>query len=58
MIGPKLNDGSLLIDDDRLTTKATAKYLRGSASKVRVVLDLIRGLDVAPRRRGAAVHQS
>ncbi len=45
MTGPKLNDGALLVGD-RPTTKATAKYLRGSASKARVVLDLIRGLDV------------
>jgi large subunit ribosomal protein L22 len=45
MTGPKLNDGALLIGD-RPTTKATARYLRGSASKARVVLDLIRGLDV------------
>ncbi len=29
-----------------MLTKATAKYLRGSASKAREVLDLIRGLDV------------
>ena len=46
MTGPKLNDGALLVADDRVTTKATAKYVRGSASKVREVLDLIRGLDV------------
>ena len=46
MVGPKLNDGALLIADGRPMTKATAKYVRGSASKVRVVLDLIRGLDV------------
>ena len=46
MTGPKLNDGALLIADDRVTTKATAKYVKGSASKVREVLDLIRGLDV------------
>ena len=46
MVGPKLNDGALLIADGRPTTKATAKYVRGSASKVRAVLDLIRGLDV------------
>ena len=45
MTGLKLNDGALLVDD-RPVTKATAKYLRGSASKARVVLDLIRGLDV------------
>jgi large subunit ribosomal protein L22 len=45
MTGPKLNDGALLVGD-RPTTKATAKYLRGSASKAREVLDLIRGLDV------------
>jgi large subunit ribosomal protein L22 len=46
MTGPKLNDGALLVDDDQPLTKATAKYLRGSASKAREVLDLIRGLDV------------
>ncbi len=46
MTGPKLNEGALLIDDERPITKATAKYLRGSASKAREVLDLIRGLDV------------
>jgi large subunit ribosomal protein L22 len=47
MVGPKLNDGALLVADGRPTTKATAKYVRGSATKVRAVLDLIRGLDVA-----------
>ena len=46
MTGPKLNEGALLIDDERPITKATARYLRGSASKAREVLDLIRGLDV------------
>jgi large subunit ribosomal protein L22 len=46
MTGPKLNDGVLLLDDDRPSTKAVAKYLRGSSSKAREVLDLIRGLDV------------
>jgi large subunit ribosomal protein L22 len=45
MTGPKLNDG-VLIAGDRPSTRATAKYLRGSASKAREVLDLIRGLDV------------
>jgi large subunit ribosomal protein L22 len=45
MAGPKLNDGVLLAGD-RPSTKATAKFLRGSASKAREVLDLIRGLDV------------
>ena len=45
MTGPKLNEGALLVADQP-TTKATAKYLRGSASKAREVLDLIRGLDV------------
>jgi large subunit ribosomal protein L22 len=45
MTGLKLNDGVLLAGD-RPSTKATAKYLRGSASKAREVLDLIRGLDV------------
>ena len=46
MTGPKLNDGELLVADDQPTTKAVAKYLRGSSSKAREVLDLIRGLDV------------
>ena len=46
MTGPALNEGALLIDDGRPTTKATARYIRGSASKAREVLDLIRGLDV------------
>jgi large subunit ribosomal protein L22 len=46
MTGPKLNEGALLIPEGQPTTKATAKYLRGSASKAREVLDLIRGLDV------------
>ena len=45
MTGLKLNDGVLQLDG-RVSTRATAKYLRGSASKARVVLDLIRGLDV------------
>jgi large subunit ribosomal protein L22 len=45
MTGPKLNDGVLLLDG-QVSTRATAKYLRGSASKARAVLDLIRGLDV------------
>jgi large subunit ribosomal protein L22 len=45
MTGPKLNDGVLLAGD-RPTTRATAKYLRGSATKAREVLDLIRGQDV------------
>ncbi len=45
MTGPKLNDG-VLIAGDRPLTRATARYLRGSASKAREVLDLIRGLDV------------
>lgn len=46
MTGPKLNEGELLIPEGQPLTKATAKYLRGSASKAREVLDLIRGLDV------------
>jgi large subunit ribosomal protein L22 len=45
MVGPKLNDGVGLLDG-QVTTKATARYVRGSASKARAVLDLIRGLDV------------
>ena len=46
MTGPKLNEGALLLDETQVSTKATARYLRGSASKARAVLDLIRGLDV------------
>lgn len=47
MTGPKLNEGVLLLADEaQMSTKATARYLRGSASKARAVLDLIRGLDV------------
>ncbi len=45
MTGLKLNDGVLQLDG-RVSTRATAKYLRGSASKAREVLNLIRGLDV------------
>ena len=45
MTGLKLNDGVLQLDG-RASTRATAKYLRGSASKAREVLNLIRGLDV------------
>jgi large subunit ribosomal protein L22 len=43
--GPKLNEGVGLLDG-QVSTKATARYLRGSATKARAVLDLIRGLDV------------
>jgi large subunit ribosomal protein L22 len=45
MTGPKLNEKSY-VAGERSGTKATAKYVRSSASKARVVLDLIRGLDV------------
>jgi large subunit ribosomal protein L22 len=44
MTGPKLNEKSY-VAGERSGTKATAKYVRTSASKVRAVLDLIRGLD-------------
>ncbi len=49
MRGPKLNEGAItatLEPGERHGTKATAKYVRSSAYKARVVLDLIRGLDV------------
>jgi large subunit ribosomal protein L22 len=49
MRGPKLNEGAItatLAAGERHGTKATAKYVRSSAYKARVVLDLIRGLDV------------
>ncbi len=45
MTGPKLNEKSY-VAGERPGTKATAKYVRTSASKVRAVLDLVRGLDV------------
>ena len=45
MTGPKLNEKSFKAGE-RSGTKATAKYVRSSASKARAVLDLIRGLDV------------
>ena len=45
MTGPKLNEKSYK-SGERSGTKASAKYVRTSASKVRAVLDLIRGLDV------------
>jgi large subunit ribosomal protein L22 len=45
MTGPKLNEASM-IAGERSGTKASAKYLRVSAYKARVVLNLIRGLPV------------
>jgi len=45
MTGPKLNEKAT-VAGERAGTKATAKYVRSSASKARAVLDLIRGLDV------------
>jgi large subunit ribosomal protein L22 len=45
MTGPKLNEMSSVVGE-RSGTKATAKYVRSSASKARAVLDLVRGLDV------------
>jgi large subunit ribosomal protein L22 len=45
MTGPKLNEKSY-VAGERSGTRATAKYVRSSASKARAVLDLIRGLDV------------
>ena len=45
MRGPKLNEGATAIGE-RHGTKATAKYIRSSAYKARVVLDLVRGLPV------------
>jgi large subunit ribosomal protein L22 len=45
MTGPKLNEKSY-VAGERSGTKAQAKYVRSSASKARVVLDLIRGIDV------------
>ena len=45
MTGPKLNEKSF-VAGERSGTKASALYQRSSASKARVVLDLIRGLPV------------
>ena len=40
MTGPKTNEGGT-VAGERIGTRATAKYLRGSATKARQVLDLI-----------------
>jgi large subunit ribosomal protein L22 len=53
MRGPKLNEGATAVGE-RHGTKATAKYVRSSAYKARVVLDLIRGLDV--KRADEVLH--
>ncbi|QQS25977.1 MAG: 50S ribosomal protein L22 [Actinomycetota bacterium] len=45
MTGPKLNEASF-VAGERTGTRASAKYVHASASKARVVLDLIRNLDV------------
>jgi large subunit ribosomal protein L22 len=45
MTGPKLNEATM-VAGERSGTKASAKYLRVSAYKARVVLNLIRGLPV------------
>ena len=45
MTGPKLNEKAM-VAGDRSGTRAVARHVRSSASKARVVLNLIRGLDV------------
>ena len=45
MTGPKLNEATM-VAGERSGTKASARYLRVSAYKARVVLNLIRGLPV------------
>lgn len=45
MTGPKLNEASR-VAGERSGTKASARYVRMSASKARVVLNLVRGLPV------------
>lgn len=45
MTGPKLNEKNF-VAGERSGTRASAKYVRSSARKARVVLDLVRGLDV------------
>jgi large subunit ribosomal protein L22 len=53
MTGPKLNE-TQRVAGEKVGTRASARNVRGSASKVRVVLDLIRGL---PVRRADEVLQ-
>lgn len=53
MTGPKLNEASF-VAGERSGTKASGKYIRSSASKIREVLNLIRGL---PVRRADEVLQ-
>jgi large subunit ribosomal protein L22 len=45
MTGPKRNEGATKVGE-RVGTKATARYLRGSPTKARAVLDIVRGLHV------------
>lgn len=45
MTGPKLNEASF-VAGERTGVRASAKYVHAAAPKARVVLDLIRGLDV------------
>ena len=45
MTGPKLNEKATVVGE-RSGTRAVARHVRSSASKARVVLNLIRGLDV------------
>jgi len=45
MTGPKTNEGATT-RGERTGTRACVRYVRSSASKARVVLDLIRGKDV------------
>jgi len=45
MSGPKLNEKAM-VAGERSGTRAVARHVRSSASKARVVLNLIRGLDV------------
>lgn len=45
MTGPKLNEKAM-VAGERSGTRAVARHVRSSASKARVVLNLIRGLDV------------
>jgi len=45
MTGPKLNEKAT-VAGERSGTRAVARHVRSSASKARVVLNLIRGLDV------------
>ena len=59
MTGPKLNEKSF-VAGERSGTKASAKYVRSSASKVRVVLDKLKVEDlynILKQSEGSVIKQ-